>query len=132
MSSLSRNLQKNEEMVLDAKMHWITLCIHPIRYLTTELSLSTKRVVGKFGFVNSKQIDSPLNKINSVSVSSGLFGKIFGYATVTINTASTIYLFKGIVHADMFRQSVMDEMDRYEERRIKEQAEAMAKATQKN
>lgn len=51
MSDLSKNLQKNEEMVLDAKMHWIALFVHPIRYLTTELSLSTKRVVGKFGFV---------------------------------------------------------------------------------
>ena len=54
MSDLSNNLQKNEAMVLDVKMHWIAFFIHPIRYLTTELSLSTKRVVGKYGFLQKR------------------------------------------------------------------------------
>ncbi|MBO4399795.1 MAG: PH domain-containing protein [Lachnospiraceae bacterium] len=144
MSKLSQNLQKNEEVVLEAKVHWACLIIPivfsfiiiGIPYLisrliamkTTELSLSNKRLVGKYGLINTKQMDSPLNKINSVSVESGLFGKIFGYATITVNTASTIYNFRFIANAENVKHEIMEEMERFDEARIQEQARAIANA----
>lgn len=94
---------------------------------TTELSLSNKRLVGKYGLINTKQMDSPLNKINTISVESGLGGKIFGYATVTVNTASTIYIFKCIANAENFKQNVLEEMEKFDESRIQEQAKAIAR-----
>ena len=144
MSKLSGNLQRNEEIVLEAKVHWACLIIPIIFSLlivgipalisrliamsTTELSLSNKRLVGKYGLINTKQMDSPLNKINTISVESGLFGKIFGYATVTVNTASTIYDFKYIANAESFKHNVLEEMERFDETRIQEQAKAIANA----
>lgn len=145
MSKLSSNLQKNENVVLEAKVHWATLILpgllilcygigliwfipRLISFLTTELSLSNKRLVGKYGLIRTKQMDSPLNKINSISVESGLFGKLFGYATVTVNTASTVYVFKSISKAVNFKKCVLEEMDRFDETRIKEQAAAIAGA----
>lgn len=144
MSKLSQNLQRNEEVVLEAKVHWACLIIPivfsfiiiGIPYLisrliamkTTELSLSNKRLVGKYGLINTKQMDSPLNKINSVSVESGLFGKIFGYATITVNTASTIYNFRFIANAENVKHEIMEEMERFDEARIQEQARAIANA----
>lgn len=145
MSKLSSNLQKNEQIVLEAKVHWATLIIpgllilcygigliwfipRLIRLLTTELSLSNKRLVGKYGLINTKQMDSPLNKINSISVESGLLGKIFGYATITVNTSSTVYIFKNISQAENFKHTVLEEMNRFDEARVKEQAAAIAGA----
>ena len=145
MSKLSSNLQKNEQIVLEGKVHWATLIVpgiftlfygigliwlipRLIRFLTTELSLSNKRLVGKYGLINTKQMDSPLNKINSVTVESGLFGKIFGYSTITVNTASTVYVFKHICQGENFKHNVLEEMDRFDEARIKEQATAIAGA----
>ncbi len=144
MSKLSQNLQKNEEVVLEAKVHWACLIIpivfsfiiigipslisRLIAMKTTELSLSNKRLVGKYGFINTKQMDSPLNKINSVSVESGLFGKIFGYATITVNTASTIYNFRFIANSENVKHEIMEEMERFDEARIQEQARAIANA----
>lgn len=145
MSKLSSNLQKNEQVILEGKVHWATLIVPAIltffggigliwliprliRMFTTELSLSNKRLVGKYGLINTKQMDSPLNKINSISVESGLFGKIFGYATITVNTASTYYVFRDIVQAENFKHNVLEEMDRFDEARIKEQASAIAGA----
>ena len=145
MSKLSTNLQKNEQVVLEGKVHWAPLIVpgifilfygigliwfipRLIGMLTTELSLSNKRLVGKYGLINTKQMDSPLNKINSISVESGLFGKIFGYATVTVNTASTVYVFKNIAQAENFKHNVLEEMDRFDEARVKEQAAAIAGA----
>lgn len=144
MSKLSGNLQKNEEVVLEAKVHWACL-IGPIiaslfiigipvlisriiTMVTTELSLSNKRLVGKYGLINTKQMDSPLNKINTVSVESGLFGKLFGYATITVNTASTIYEFRHIAGGENFKHNVLEEMERFDEARIQEQAKAIANA----
>lgn len=145
MSILSDNLKKDETMVGEAKVHWAILIIPAlltfvyfigliwlipriIRMLTTELSLSNKRLVGKYGLINTKAMDSPLNKINSVSVESGLFGKIFGYGTVTVNTASTTYVFKFVKGAANFKNMISNEMDNYEEFRIHQQAKSMAAA----
>ncbi|MCR5532221.1 MAG: PH domain-containing protein [Lachnospiraceae bacterium] len=144
MSKLTQNLQRNEEIVLEAKVHWACLIMPIICSLfiigipslisrliamkTTELSLSNKRLVGKYGLINTKQMDSPLNKINSVSVASGLFGKIFGYATITVNTASTIYDFKYIANAENVKHNIMEEMEKFDEARIQEQAKAIANA----
>ena len=144
MSKLTQNLQRNEEIVLEAKVHWACL-IMPIIFSffivgipslisrliamkTTELSLSNKRLVGKYGLINTKQMDSPLNKLNSVSVASGLFGKIFGYATITVNTASTIYDFKYIANAENVKHNIMEEIEKFDEARIQEQAKAIANA----
>lgn len=145
MSKLSDNLQRNERLLLEGKVHWATLIIpgifilfygigliwfipRLINMLTTELSLSNKRLVGKYGLIHTRQMDSPLNKINSISLESGLFGKIFGYATITVNTASTVYIFKNISQGENFKYNVLEAIDRFDETRIKEQAAAIAGA----
>ena len=91
MSVLSENLKKDERVILEGTVHWASLIVPGlliflyglgliwfipglIRMLSTEVSLSNKRLVGKYGLINTKAMDSPLNKINSVSVDSGLVG----------------------------------------------------------
>jgi len=46
--------------------------------------------------ISTTQMQSPLNKIDSVSYSSGLFGKIIGYGTVRISTTSSTFKFRFI------------------------------------
>ena len=149
MSNLSNNLKKGEEIIAEAKVHWASLIIPAIfitcyfigliwfipaliRLFTVELSLSNKRLVGKVGMINTKSMDSPLNKINSVTVESKLFGKLFGYGTIIVNTASTTYYFKSIKDANNFKNLILSEMDNYEESRIKEQAQSLVSAMKNN
>lgn len=99
-----------------------------ITYVYTELAVTNKRVVGKAGFINSASLDAPLNKIQNASVSSGLWGKIFNYGTLTIHTASGVFKFDGIKNADSFKGILMNQIDEYEEDKIKEQAKQMAAA----
>jgi len=99
-----------------------------IRFLTTELSFTNKRLIGKTGLINTKTLDSPLNKINNTSVSSGLFGKIFGYGNVHITTSSGAYIYKGIATPDNFKTDLMNQIDQFDEDRIKKQAAEMANA----
>ena len=138
------NLGKDETLVTQGKVHWACLIPHillcvvligfltiwgaVIRMFTTELVLTNKRIYGKVGLINTKTLDTPLNKINTISVSNGLFGKIFGYGTLHITSSSGEYLLKGIKSPNVFRDSVMSEIDRFDEARIKKQASEMAAA----
>jgi uncharacterized membrane protein YdbT with pleckstrin-like domain len=107
----------------------ILLLINPfIRFVTTELGFTNKRVIGKTGLINTKSLDSPLNKLNNSSVSSGLFGKIFGYGNVSISTSSGSYAYKGIAEPETLRAALMQQIERYDEDRIKRQAAEMASA----
>lgn len=139
-----RNLGKDETVVTQGKMHWATLIPHillmalligfftiwgaVIRMCTTELVLTNKRLYGKKGLVNTKTLDAPLNKINTVSVQSGLWGKLFGYGTLHITTSSGAYVYQGIRTPDVFRGAVMEAIDAFDEDRIKKQAAEMAAA----
>lgn len=140
----TKNLGKDEEVIVNAKTHWACLIPHIllifvyigvitiwkpiIRMCSTKLTVTNKRVYGKYGLINTKSLDTPLNKVTTVSVSNGLFGKIFGYGNVVVNTAAGTFNFKYIKSPENFRVALMDEIERYEEERIKRQASELASA----
>jgi len=141
---ISRNLGKDEQVVLQAKIHWA--CLIPsvimsfvivgipsllsrlIAMFTTELGFTNKNFFGKVGLINTKVLNSPLNKINNVSVQSGLFGKLFGYGSVHVDTASGAYNYKYISNAESFRSNLMNAIEQYEQDKIKKSAMEMASA----
>ncbi|MDR1508776.1 MAG: PH domain-containing protein [Synergistaceae bacterium] len=141
---IDMNLGRDEEVIFRAKVHWaifipdvilmfifigfITIIFSIIKFFTTELGFTNKRLVGKMGLINTKSMDSPLNKINNTSVSSGLFGKIFGFGNVAITTSSGAYMYKGIAQPEFFRSALMRQIEKYDEDRIKKQATEMASA----
>lgn len=98
----------------------------------TELAPSSKKLIGKIGIINTKSMDSPLNKINNVSVDQGLFGKIFGYSKITVSTSSGNYVFDYILSGDAFKNTVMEQIDVYENERLRNQAEQMSRYSNQN
>ena len=108
---------------------WIPLIWLILRFITykkNEVILTNKRVVGKTGLINTTQMDSPLNMITSVAVNSGLMGKLIGYGTLQITTASTIYMFKFMSNADTLQQAIINQMQIFEDEKISKQAKAIA------
>ncbi|MBQ3427400.1 MAG: PH domain-containing protein [Clostridia bacterium] len=144
MSYIQNNLKKDEKIILEGKLHGAMLIPHIllmfifvglftivpaiIKMKTTELTITNKRLVGKLGLIKTTELDTPLNKINNVNVSSGFWGKIFGYGTIKVNSSSGIYEFSGIKNADLFRSTLMNQIDKFDDDRIKKQAQEMAKA----
>ncbi len=106
----------------------IKAIIKTIQFNSVELAVTNKRVIGKTGFANTASMDAPLNKIQNASVSQKLFGKIFNYGTVCIDTAAGKYKFMAIKNPDAFKGTIMAQIDQFEEDRMKQQAEEMAKA----
>lgn len=105
---------------------WIVKDI--IKFFTTKLIITNKRVIGKTGLINTNELDSPLNKINGVQVKQGLFGKIFNYGTVSITTASTVFHFDMISEPNDFKTILNNQIEIYDDERIEKQARKMAEA----
>lgn len=97
------------------------LIIRFISYNSNDLILTNKRVFGKSGLISTTQMQSPLNMINSVAFNNGILGKIFGYGTVNIVTASTVYRFRYIkdgqtLYSDIFNQLERTNKEKYRNR----------------
>jgi uncharacterized membrane protein YdbT with pleckstrin-like domain len=142
MNYAEKNLNKGEEVVFQAKIHWASLIVHVvlmfgiigfitiipglIRMFTTVLAITNKKIIGKTGLINTKSMDSPLNKINNIGIEQGLFGKILGFGTITITTSSGSYVFKCIANPGNFKNLVNHQIDVFDEDRINKQAEKLA------
>ena len=53
-------------------------------FLTTELALTNKRVIAKFGIIRRNVIDVSNSKIEGVTYHQGIIGRIFGYGSVLV------------------------------------------------
>ena len=60
-----------------------------IQYCTNYIGVTRTKIDVHMGFIKTTDSSTPLNKIQAISLSSGLFGKIFGYHKITIDHAGT-------------------------------------------
>ena len=58
-------------------------------YKTNYIGVTRTKIVVHMGFLKTVDSNTPLNKIQAISLSSGLFGKLFGYHKITIDHAGT-------------------------------------------
>jgi uncharacterized membrane protein YdbT with pleckstrin-like domain len=55
-----------------------------IRMRNTEIVVTNRRIIYKTGFVSRRSIEMNLDKVESVVVDQGIFGRLFDYGTVVI------------------------------------------------
>lgn len=67
----------------------IFLAIAFIKYKSTELVVTTKRLVAKFGFIARRTTEMNLLKIETVQVEQGVLGRIFNLGSLVISGAGT-------------------------------------------
>ena len=108
------------------------LFIRFIAYTSNDLILTNKRIFGKTGLISTTQMQSPLNKINSVAFNNGIIGKLLGYGTVHVVTASTMYKFRFIRDGQTLYNDIFQQLEQSEKEKLQEQAEAIANAISKN
>lgn len=89
---------------------WITAIL---RYVTTELAFTNKRVIAKFGFISRSTIELNLSKVESLQVNQGILGRIFNYGTLVISGAGNPQApIPGISEPMNFRRSFMEYQDK--------------------
>lgn len=83
-----------------------------IRYKTTELAFTNKRVIAKFGFISRQTIELSVNKVESIQVNQGIAGRIFNYGTLVIAGAGNPQApIPGISNPMGFRRAFMESQD---------------------
>ncbi|WP_405292806.1 PH domain-containing protein [Methanobrevibacter sp.] len=106
----------------------IWLIIRFIGYKTNDLILTNKRVFGKSGLISTTQMQSSLNKIDSVSYKNGLIGKLIGYGTVQVSTTSSRYKFRFIRDGQSLYNDIFNQLEISESEKRDENAKAIANA----
>ena len=106
----------------------IWLIIRYIAYKTNDLILTDKRVFGKIGLISTTQMQAPLNKIDSVSYSNGLIGKLIGYGTVQIATTSSKFKFRFIRDGQTFYNDIFNQLEISEVEKRNDNAKAIVGA----
>lgn len=87
----------------------IFLVIAYIRYKTTELAFTNKRVIAKFGFISRHTVEININKVESIQVNQNVWGRIFNYGTLILSGAGTPQApIPGISNPIQFRRAFME------------------------
>jgi len=92
----------------------LSLLIVLIRYKTTELSITNKRVIAKFGLFRRSIIEMKLAKVESVQVHQGIRGRLFNYGSLIVSGAGNpMAPVPSISNPLEFRRKVMETQDQF-------------------
>jgi uncharacterized membrane protein YdbT with pleckstrin-like domain len=87
-------------------LFWIAAAI---KYFTTELAITNKRVIAKFGLISRSTIEINLQKIESIQVNQGILGRIFNFGSIVVSGAGNPQApIPGISSPIQFRREFVD------------------------
>lgn len=136
-SYVKNNLSKGETIIYETKLHWINffwsiiitlltsgigfLLAIPafITYITSEFSITNKRLMIKVGWLSRKTLELNLTKIESANIDQSILGRILGYGSITIvGTGGTREKFNKINSPLLFRKAIMETQERLQEKSL--------------
>ncbi|WP_314436933.1 PH domain-containing protein [Massilia timonae] len=106
-SYVNRNLASGEQVVYEAKVSWasqwllillglgtimmgigiVFLLVAVINVLTTELVITNKRVIAKFGLISRKTVELKNGKVESVQVEQSIMGRLLNFGSIVVSGA---------------------------------------------
>ena len=93
-------------------------------------AVTNLRMIDEYGVISHNAKESPIDKINNVSFSQSILGRLFNYGDVQIQTAaemgSTIVRF--VSSPRLLKDSITESQDNYKQAQIAEQAQSLANA----
>lgn len=92
------------------------------------------RVVDESGFFSRYSKESPLDKINNVEYDQSIWGRIFGFGNVDIQTAAEMgeTTYQLIHHPKLLKDTITQAQEEYKKAQIKTQAALLAEAIAKS
>lgn len=133
MSYIDDSLVEGERLIHRARISWwsqfgllllgaVTLVVGVglvflawawIRVRSTEVAITSRRVIAKTGFVKRHTVEINLDKVEALRVEQDFFGRILNYGTVYISGAGTsVAPFNNIADPLVFRRKFMEATNR--------------------
>jgi len=116
----------------------LTTALYPMyEYLNWKNNLwciTNLRVVDESGFFSRYSKESPLDKINNVEYDQTIWGRIFGYGNVDIQTAAELgeTTYHLIHHPKLLKDTITHAQEEYKKTQITKQATQLAAAIAKS
>ena len=90
----------------------VFLAVAYVRYKSTELAVTTKRVIVKHGFIRRRTVEINLHKAESIQVDQGVLGRVFDFGTLVISGTGTSHApIAGIAQPMAFRKAFIEAQD---------------------
>lgn len=114
----------------------ITAMVPLFMYLNWKHNLwavTNLRVIDETGFISRYSKESPLDKINNVEYDQSLWGRIFGYGNVDIQTAAEMgeTVYDLIHHPKLLKDTITHAQEEYKKAAVTHQANQLAEAIAK-
>ena len=91
-----------------------------VRYFTTELAVTNKRIMAKFGFIRRNTVELNILRAESIRVDQSVFGRLFNYGSIVVaGSGNPQAPIPGISEPLIFRKQFLE---------IQEDAEKVARA----
>lgn len=82
-----------------------------ILFLSSEFGVTSKRVLGKTGFIRRTSLDIVLNKVEAIRLSQSILGRILNYGDIEVTgTGGTDEVLRFIPDPLSFRKSVQEQL----------------------
>ncbi len=92
-----------------------------MRYVTTELAITNKKIIAKFGFIRRYTIELLLHKAEGIQVSQSVFGRMLNYGSILVSGGgSTQTPIPGIVDPIAFKRKFSEMQEQAEKKKNKE------------
>jgi len=90
----------------------VFLAIAWVRIHSTELAITNKRVIAKFGFIKRDTVEINLSKVEAVRVEQGFWGRMLNFGTILMSgTGGSIEPIPNIADPLVFRRKFMEATD---------------------
>ena len=90
----------------------VFLIIAYVRYQSTELAVTTKRVIVKHGFIRRQTVEINLSKVESIQVDQGFLGRMLNFGTLIVAGTGTSHApLVGIADPMAFRRAFIEAQD---------------------
>ena len=84
-----------------------------IRVHSTEIAITNRRIIAKFGFVQRRTIEININQVESLRVDQGFWGRLLNFGTIIVaGTGSSLEPAPDIADPLVFRRKFMEATNR--------------------
>jgi uncharacterized membrane protein YdbT with pleckstrin-like domain len=83
-----------------------------VRQSSTELAITNRRLIAKYGFISRATFEIMINRVTGVNFDQTVMGRILGYGTILVHGAGgDISPFDVVANPQLFQRALMDVLE---------------------